>query len=39
MKGGVYRMLTDEQAIFNAFSGKLLFHGKEEFYEKCTSKR
>ena len=30
---------TDEQAIFNAFSGKLLFHGKEEFYEKCTSKR
>jgi len=30
---------TDEQAIFNAFSGKLLFQGKEEFYEKCTSKR
>jgi len=30
---------TDEQAISDAFSGKLLFHGKEEFYEKCTSKR
>jgi len=30
---------TDEQAIFNAFSGKLLFRRKEEFYEKCTSKR
>ena len=26
---------TDEQAIFNAFSGKLLFRRKEEFYKNA----
>ena len=30
---------TDEQAVSDVFSEKLLFHGKEEFFEKCTSKR
>jgi hypothetical protein len=28
-----------EQAVSDAFSEKLLFRRKEEFFEKCTSKR
>ena len=38
---GIYRCFTrtDGQAVAVAFSGKLLFRRKEEFYRKCTSKR
>ena len=38
---GIYRCFTGtgEQAVSDAFSGKLLFRRKEEFYRKCTSKR